>query len=187
VGYTPDVPFYEYNPEKAKQLLAEAGYPHGFEFTFHTVTDMPPAYQTICQYFRDVGLKVNIKVTTTPVVMNAIIRKKLYGMVSWSAGRGRETAKQFFDSTMRYNGIWAMHAKDERVEALVEKQGKDFDQERRAKTIQEVVKILWEDAWFVPLWEPVVIKAIRNEWEYEDWPAALSIYLTNLSRKTSSP
>lgn len=61
--YTP-AKYYEYNPEKARELLAEAGYPDGFEVTLHygpgrylMDTEVVEAVQS---YLADVGIKVKV-------------------------------------------------------------------------------------------------------------------------------
>ena len=57
---------YAYNPAKAKQLLAEAGYPHGFSFTVNTVGDqLDIDLQAIQQDWQDVGVRMTIEHATS--------------------------------------------------------------------------------------------------------------------------
>jgi ABC-type transport system substrate-binding protein len=55
--------FYGYDPTKAKQLLAQAGFPKGFSTTLYSsnVTPWPTVLQSIQYDFAQVGIKANIK------------------------------------------------------------------------------------------------------------------------------
>lgn len=61
----------EYNPQKAKELLAKAGYPDGFEITLSAPNDRyindAQIAQTVAQYLAQVGIKVNVDVMTRSV------------------------------------------------------------------------------------------------------------------------
>jgi peptide/nickel transport system substrate-binding protein len=61
----PDIPWdhYDYDPERSRELLAEAGLPDGFEFTLMIPSALPP-YDSIGEVlqaqFADVGVKANL-------------------------------------------------------------------------------------------------------------------------------
>jgi ABC-type transport system substrate-binding protein len=63
-GYNPDLPGFEYNPEKAKALLKEAGYPDGFSMELTQSANSPSTLkvnEALQAMLADVGIKAEIK------------------------------------------------------------------------------------------------------------------------------
>ena len=77
IGYNDKLPKYEYNPDKAKQLLAEAGMPNGFEVTVDIISR--PEDQQNAQAYQQMLEKVGIKMTIRPSERVAWVQKTLAG------------------------------------------------------------------------------------------------------------
>ena len=54
--------YYRYDPQRAKQLMAEAGYPDGFKTTLHASGRRGSSYEELlANYWREIGVEVEIR------------------------------------------------------------------------------------------------------------------------------
>ena len=163
---------FPYDPAAAKQLLAEAGYPNGFEVGFDCPSDRYVNDEAICQaiaaMLARIGVKANLLAQTRAKYFGKILGPK-YGtslyLLGWTPGTydALDALKALAATRSGKLGVFNVGGySSPRLDTLIGKIQAELDAGKRNRHIAEALRLLKEDFAYIPLHQQVVVWATRD-------------------------
>lgn len=152
-GYTTDVTTYEYNPEKAKELLAAAG-AEGLSLTFYygESADNSKLGQTLQSQFANVGVDLVLE----PVESGTWWATFEDGGYDVSRGgypmEKANTDSAYFDMFHSTGTFNVSRINNPELDALLEQARTELDSAKRDEIYIQVNQLLADEAYFIPLY-----------------------------------
>lgn len=153
-GFNPDLKPIKYDPTMAKKLLAEAGYPDGFELTFkysngRYIQDKETG-QAIADQLAKVGVRVVQQVMEPGAFVDELLKLKLNDI--FLLGTLLPPDAQFMYQMYKTGGVYGYYS-DAEADALIQIAATSGDSATREKALRDVGKRFQENPPAVPLFQ----------------------------------
>jgi peptide/nickel transport system substrate-binding protein len=178
--------YYEYDPQEAKRLLAEAGYPKGFK-TQLTVTnglgrDRIDEAVLVQRYLKDVGIEAELKIQEHGAYTATTVQGKFEGLVDSPSGVTWEPDGRLYRAYASDSSRNMGHVNDATLTAMLKEQRRTKDLQARKQLIHDIQRYVAEQQYSVYLnsntittsWQPYVKNfAPNHSFDYGNRAAAL--------------
>lgn len=180
-AYVPDdLNQYEYDPDQARQLLADAGYADGIQgefevLTYYTDQTSADILVAVQQYLSDVGINMTIRNIDVPTFIDEYYENASFQLAYVGAQNGPDphTNRQQLHSEAGYpEGFNASEYSNEEVDRLFDEGARETDPEARAEIYAELCQVLNEDVPWIFLWETTRYGAVRDRVNNFIWTPA---------------
>ena len=166
LGYNTALDPYPYDPIKARDLLAEAGYPDGFEMDFACPAGAYTNFEQVCEaiqgFLSEVGIRTNLEIMESGRYWDLEAEKALPPLFgdSWSERSG-EALPRLLGALGGWDASFSAWS-DPVIDDYLERIGTTIDREARANLYSELHAYMHQNPPFIYLYSPETFEAIRT-------------------------
>lgn len=163
-AFDKDLEVYRYNPDSARRLLAQSGFPNGKGLPPITLTTTAD-YVDICEYIQHelagVGIPVQIEVSNGATFREMVAHSKLaFFRGSWIADYpdAENYLSLFYSKNFSPSGPNTTHFKNSEYDRLYERALLETDELKRNEIYRKMNRIIIEEAPVIPLFYDMVVR-----------------------------
>jgi peptide/nickel transport system substrate-binding protein len=149
-------PPYPFDQAKARQLLAEAGYPKGFD-AVEVATDavFAPEAETVINGLKAIGIRARLRPMERVAFYKADQEKQFKHLVRVGSGAAGNAATRI-EAFVISSGIRAYGGYPD-IDALFRDQAGEMDRTRREAMLHKIQQLMYERAMFAPIVEQAAL------------------------------
>jgi len=170
-GHNPDLTLYTYDTTKARALLAEAGYPNGFEMTFITPEAQKLEAQVMKRMYERIGLRVKLEVFSYSEWLQKVLTpsEKAAQEQDWDVSVcynddifGHSAASHLTYPYLELSGVrWIEY--DPAYERMWKDMTQTVDQGAQDEKMRQMEQYIYDRAYAVFIYSPLTLYAVNKE------------------------
>jgi peptide/nickel transport system substrate-binding protein len=152
-------PAYPYDPGKAKQLLAEAGYPNGFDGgQYYCDASYSNVAEAVVNYLERVGIHLRLQPLERAAFFKGFAEKKFKNVIQAASG-AFGNAPTRIEAFVASGGIYVYGSYPD-IDGLFQEQAGELDRTRRAETVEKIQRLMYDKAMSAPIWQLAFLNGV---------------------------